>query len=271
MIISSPALTFLRPHELLTRLTPSVVPRTKISSSAVGEFRNDYECHVFTLAGFAGQPPVRDSAYLATMQQAIVTYVREHHLVKPVIVGHSLGGFLALSIAASEPDLPGAIVNVDGLPFRGAMSDPTATVETSLPVAEKLRTMMRDADAATFAQGQEAQLRTMVRDTTYLPLLRAMGRVSDRATMGEATYELFTTDLRQRLARVKAPVLNLHTWAQYAAYGMTHENAVSMFGAQYTALGTGTMHINDTSYHFIQFDAPDWLYAEMRAFLNGRH
>ena len=32
MMISSPALTFLRPQELLTRLMPSVVPRTKISS-----------------------------------------------------------------------------------------------------------------------------------------------------------------------------------------------------------------------------------------------
>src|ERR1035441_8543571 len=30
--ISSPSLTFLRPHELATRLMPSVVPRTKISS-----------------------------------------------------------------------------------------------------------------------------------------------------------------------------------------------------------------------------------------------
>ena len=32
MMISSPALTFCRPQELLTRLMPSVVPRTKISS-----------------------------------------------------------------------------------------------------------------------------------------------------------------------------------------------------------------------------------------------
>src|ERR1035441_4660719 len=32
MTISSPAFTFLRPQELLTRFMPSVVPRTKISS-----------------------------------------------------------------------------------------------------------------------------------------------------------------------------------------------------------------------------------------------
>ena len=32
MTISSPAFTFLRPHELVTRLMPSVVPRTKMSS-----------------------------------------------------------------------------------------------------------------------------------------------------------------------------------------------------------------------------------------------
>ena len=40
MTISSPSLTFLRPHELETRLIPSVVPRTKISSLVVLELRN---------------------------------------------------------------------------------------------------------------------------------------------------------------------------------------------------------------------------------------
>src|SRR5436190_1270708 len=39
MMISSPALTLRRPQVLLTRLTPSVVPRTKMSSSLVRAFR----------------------------------------------------------------------------------------------------------------------------------------------------------------------------------------------------------------------------------------
>ena len=39
MTISSPAFTFLRPQELLTRFMPSVVPRTKISSSLLRAFR----------------------------------------------------------------------------------------------------------------------------------------------------------------------------------------------------------------------------------------
>jgi N-formylmaleamate deformylase len=249
-------------------LIPGVADGGRVWDGTVAAFKNDYECHVFTLAGFAGQPPVGDGAYLPAMRDAIVAYVREHHLAKPVIVGHSLGGFLALSIAASAPDLPGAVINVDGLPFRGAMSDPKATAESALPIAEKMRNTMHDADAAAFTQMQDAQLRTMVRDTTRLPLLREMARTSDRATVAEATYELYITDLRPGLARVKAPVLNLHSWAGYASYGMTHDIAGSMFGAQYTTLATGTTHYNDTSYHFIQFDAPEWLYGEMRAFLN---
>jgi len=250
-------------------LIPGLADGGAVWDGTVTEFKSEYECHVFTLAGFAGQPPIADSAYLARIQEAIVAYIRDRHLVKPIIVGHSLGGFLALSIAASEPDLPGAIINVDGLPFRGAMTDPKATVETALPLAGQMRKMMRDADAATFAEKQDAQLRTMVRDTTKLPLLRAMGRSSDRATVSEAMYELSTTDLRPILSRIKAPVLNLHSWAAYTIYGMTHERAAAMFGAQYASLATGTMHINDTAYHFIQFDAPTWLYSEMHAFLNA--
>ena len=42
MTTSSPSLTFLRPHELATRLMPSVVPRTKISSLVVLELRKRF-------------------------------------------------------------------------------------------------------------------------------------------------------------------------------------------------------------------------------------
>ena len=37
-----------------------------------------------------------------------------------VMVGHSLGGFLALWVAATAPDAVGPIVAVDGVPYKTA-------------------------------------------------------------------------------------------------------------------------------------------------------
>jgi pimeloyl-ACP methyl ester carboxylesterase len=47
---------------------------------------------------------------------ALRDLVAKEHLDKPVIVGHSLGGMLALQLAAGYPDLVSGVVTIDGLP-----------------------------------------------------------------------------------------------------------------------------------------------------------
>jgi hypothetical protein len=116
---------------------------------------------------------------------------------------------------------------------------------------------------------QEAQLRAMIRDTTKLPIAMEMGRASDPRTTAEAMYELYTTDLRDALGPMKAPVLNLHAWAAYKNYGVTRERTDAMLASQYRTLRTGTTRVNDSTDHFIMFDEPAWMLSEMRAFLAG--
>src|SRR5690606_34101747 len=193
-------------------------------TSTVEAFKGDYEMHVVSLAGFAGSAPIAaDSGWLAQMRDGIVRYVRDRAIDKPVLIGHSLGGFLSLWIAATEPGLASAVINVDGLPFMGAAGDPSATVESVRPQAEQMRQVMMTPNEQ-FARMQEQQIRMMVRDTAALPALFTMARESDPRTVSTAMYELFTTDIRPELARVTVPVLNLHAWAAYKGYGATREN-----------------------------------------------
>lgn len=156
------------------------------------------------------------------MRDAIIAYARERRIERPVLVGHSLGGFLALDIAATAPALPRAVVNVDGLPFLPATMGPTTTLESVRPMAEQMRRAMRDGGAGG-SEAVDAQLRVMIRDTTRIPLVRTMGRASDPATVAEANYALFATDLRSKLAQVAVPVLNLHAWVAYRTFGQTRE------------------------------------------------
>lgn len=247
---------------------PGLTSGAAVWDDIVAAFSDRYECHVLTLPGFAGQPPVvADSTWLLRMRDAVIAYVREQQLERPVIVGHSLGGFLALDIAATSPALARAVINVDGLPFLSATMNPAATVETVRPMAAAMRQMMRGERTAESAQMQEMQLRSMVRDTTRLPMLRAMGQASDAATVAEAMYALYTTDLRPRLSQVSVPVLNLHAWVAYRSFGQTREGAERLFAGQYASLRNATTRISDTAYHFIMLDEPDWLVGEMRGFL----
>ena len=66
--------------------------------------KGNYQLHVLTLAGFAGVPPI-DTPILKTVKNEIIKYVKENHLNKPVLIGHSLGAFMSLWVASEEPSL----------------------------------------------------------------------------------------------------------------------------------------------------------------------
>lgn len=248
-------------------LIPGLASGGAVWDDLVARLAATHECHVLTLAGFAGQPPVvADSTWLPRMRDAIVAYVREQRLVRPVLVGHSLGGFLALEIAAAEPTLPRAVVNVDGLPFLPATMGPGMTVEGARRMAAQMRESMRASPAAG-AQMMDVQLRSMVRDTTRLSIVRDMMRRSDGATVAEAMSGLYTSDLRPALGRITVPVLNLHAWVAYRSFGQTRAGLEQLLAGQYAALRTGTTRISDSAYHFIMLDEPGWVASEVEAFL----
>lgn len=248
-------------------LIPGLASSGDVWSGLLAHYRDRYECHVLTLSGFAGVPAVVDSNYLVTMRDAIERYIRERRLKKPIVVGHSLGGFLALSIASHAPSLVGAVINIDGLPFLPAALMPGATVETARPMAEQMRrsytTMPREQAGAM----QETSVRTNVRDTSRYELVREWMRTSDPATVSRAMYEMYTTDLRDSLGTITAPVLNLHAWAAYRDYGTTRERTEAMTAQQYARLARGTTRISDTAYHFIMYGDLAWMVGEMDRFL----
>src|SRR5437763_12029505 len=86
-------------------LIPGLSSSGDVWKSTVIHYQNKYQCHVLTLAGFAGEPAVNEDAFLDRVKNDIIAYIKENHLEKPVIIGHSLGGFLALWIASTEPAL----------------------------------------------------------------------------------------------------------------------------------------------------------------------
>jgi pimeloyl-ACP methyl ester carboxylesterase len=95
------------------------------------------QAHVVSLAGFAGSRPI-STPLVPTARDEIIEYVRQNHLDHPIIVGHSLGAFLAYWIAETAPDLIGGAIPVDGAPFFSAVFDPTATPEKVRPDVEQM-------------------------------------------------------------------------------------------------------------------------------------
>ncbi|MEG1117984.1 MAG: alpha/beta hydrolase, partial [Janthinobacterium sp.] len=105
------------------------------------------QCHVLTLAGFAGVPAIAGDL-LAQAEQQLADYIVAKKLAQPAIIGHSLGGFVALKMAIDHPRQTGKLVIVDSLPALGAAQLPSSTPEQLQAMATQMHAAMRAQDAA---------------------------------------------------------------------------------------------------------------------------
>ena len=231
------------------------------------------QCHIVTLPGFAGVPAAADAnqeAWLADMRDRLLAYVDSRKLRQPVVMGHSLGGFLALQMAIKQPTTFERLVIVDSLAFLGAVQNPSATAESVKPMAEAMRTRMRSQDEAGYRAGVSAALTGMAHDPKRIEILAAWGNASDRAITSQAMYEMMTTDLRGELDRIRVPTLVLGAWAAYAPYGSTKESTAAIYRAQYARLPGVRIEMSEGGYHFLMWDDPQWLQSQVRGFLEDK-
>ncbi|HEX8380370.1 MAG TPA: alpha/beta hydrolase, partial [Allosphingosinicella sp.] len=77
-----------------------------------------YRYHLIQVAGFAGTPAAGNSAgqVAAPVADEIAGYIAANNLLRPAIVGHSMGGSIAMMIAARHPARAGRVMVVDMLP-----------------------------------------------------------------------------------------------------------------------------------------------------------
>jgi pimeloyl-ACP methyl ester carboxylesterase len=248
-------------------LIPGLYCSGDVWKQVVDHYKASYQCHVFTLAGFAGVTPDLRDNFLQAVKDDVVKYVNDKKLKKPVIVGHSLGGFLALWTAASAPGTFERVVAVDGVPFMPALQNPVATAESSKLVAENIRTGMQGATPEQTLANQKQYLPTMITSQDKIDDVAQMAMKSDAKTQGQVMYELFTTDLRETVASIDCPVLVLGAWIAYKKYGATHDNVMTSYVSQVAKVKNAKVDLNDTARHFIFYDDPAWFFEKTDSFL----
>jgi len=234
--------------------------------STVARYKDRYECHVLTLAGFAGEPRV-EAPMLETVRKDLAAYIRKNKMDKPVIAGHSLGGFMALWLAEQEPDLVGPLVIVDSLPFLAGLMIPNATAESVKPMAEGMRKMFSTPSEQS-AKMAEMSIRPMVTSQEDFDMILGWSKKSDPIAEGDAMYEMMTTDLRADLGKIKSPVIVIGTWIGFKEYAK-REQVEANFRTQYTNLKSYQFVLSDKARHFVMLDDPEGFFQATDGFLLG--
>jgi pimeloyl-ACP methyl ester carboxylesterase len=227
------------------------------------------QCHIVQLPGFAGQSPLAKvgDGYLAAMRDRLLAYIDARNLKDAVVMGHSLGGEVGMQMAIKEPLKVSRLVIVDSLPFFAAIRAPKATSESMKPMADGMRASMLSSPVEAYNTQLKANLVGMTRDAKRIERLAKWGLASDRATTAQAMYEIFTIDLRDDLSRLRQPTLVLGAWAAYAQFGSTKDSVRKTFADQYAKLEGVRIELSETGYHFLMWDDPDWLVAQVAQFL----
>jgi pimeloyl-ACP methyl ester carboxylesterase len=248
-------------------LIPGLTCGGDVWKTTVEHFKDRYECHVLTLAGFAGLPAI-PAPMMETIRKDIAAYIREKKLARPVMVGHSLGGFLSLWIAATEPTLVGPVISVDGGTFLPALMDPKATLESAKAGAERMRQMMAGQTPEQFAAQNKMYLRGSIIDTKNVELIAPTCAKSDPKAVGLAMYELMTTDLREEVSRIKSPLLLIGNGAFITSPQM-RKPIEAAYEAQVAKVPNHKILIAEKARHFIMFDDPNFLFSAIDDFLRA--
>jgi len=247
-------------------LIPGLMSGGDVCDATVAQFSDRYELHVVTLAGFAGVPAIAGPAFMARARDALLAYVNDRKLDRPVVVGHSLGGTLAFAMAAAAPNALGGVLAVDGVPFISALSDSTATEDGMRPRVAVLRTMYGALSPAQLGEQTRASLPTLMHDTSHVMRGVRWAEGSDPATVGQAMAEMMTTDLRGRLGAIRIPVMQM--MAAGAFPSPEFRNTMKQrYAAQLVAMPHAELVVAERAYHFIMLDDPTFFHATLERFL----
>lgn len=248
-------------------LIPGLASSAAVWRDTAARLEGHYRVHLIQVAGFAGAPVAgnAEGAVVVPLADEIVAYIADRKLDHPAVIGHSMGGFTALLIAARHPGAVGRVMIVDALPFFSVLINPAATAAGIEPQAAAFRDAVLGQSPEAFAAGQERTMMTLAKSPAGRADALAWSLATDRGVMARTTYDVMTGDLRGELAGIDVPVTVVY--ARDPAMGFFYGVADQLYGANYAALPGVRLRRVDGAFHFVMLDQPEAFAAEVETFL----
>lgn len=235
---------------------PGLASSGKVFEETRSEFEDDFTCYTFTLAGFAGVPPMENPSF-EKYKNAIADYLMENGIKTPILIGHSFGGGLVLAIAADYPDLPKKIVVIDKLPYFEEIMPSDNHAEKKDCEAEVKNALAKSREE--YVREQRQILQFMVADSTQHEQILQWNLDSDRETVARVLCGYSQKDMREKIGSITCPTLVL-----LEPYFKNFETQIAQ---QYESLKTAQLKYAPTGRHFLMYGAKDWYLEQLHKFI----
>jgi len=238
---------------------PGFASSGEVWNETKATFEKDFTCYTLTMSGFAGVKPQPNPSF-ENWKNEIAAYIKDNKIEKPIVIGHSMGGGLALAIAADYPELIGKIVVVDALPCLAALSDPSFKSKENNDCTATVN-KMTGMNETQFYDMQKQMMPRLLQDQSKLETVIGWSVKSDRNTFGQMYCDFYNTDLREKISQIKCPSLVL-----LESYFINLKPAIE---GQYKNLKTANFQYATNGLHFIMYDDTAWYMGQLNNFLKA--
>jgi len=250
-------------------LIPGLSSPRAVWDGIVPDLARSHRVYVVQVNGFGGDAPGANLApgILGGIVADLHALIARDKLAGVPVVGHSMGGLVAMMLARAHPGDAGALMIVDSLPFIGTLFAPTATVAAVEPQARA----MRDAQAASYGKPADGAAATAIAERLALkPASRAAvagwAKAADPRVSAQAMYEDMTTDLRPDLAVIATPMTVVYPWSA----AVPEAQATPFYRGAYAAAPHVRFEAIGDAAHFVMLDQPAAFRAALDRFLAAR-
>lgn len=236
---------------------PGFASSGDVWKETTAKFEKNFTCYTLTMAGFAGVKPQADITF-KNWESKIAEYIKDNKIEKPIIIGHSMGGGLALALASDYPELIGKIIIVDSLPCLSALMNPSFTSKENndcSPMISRITSMTPEQ----FHDMQVKSIPQLLADTTMQETVIGWSERSDRTTFAKMYCDFTNTDLREKIKNIQCPSLIM-----LESYFANFKPAIE---DQYKNMKNANLQYSTKGLHFIMYDDKEWYFTQLNNFL----
>lgn len=241
-------------------LIPGLASPRAVYDGVVPTLRATHRVLTVQVNGFGGDDPRanRSSGIIDGIVSDLTGYIAEHRIAKPAVVGHSLGGLVAMKLALAAPERVGRVMVVDALPFIGTLFDPAATAESIVPMASRARAGMLATSVPTAPVTSDPGGIWSITPAGRIQVAN-WSRAANPQVAAQAMYEDMVTDLRSQLKSFPVPLTVLYATG-------AGPQATAIWTRDYANSPAKLVPVPG-SWHFIMLDQPAAFVTALTEFL----